>query len=154
LPVAATRWIDIVGGLLPVTRWRERVPDPTDHLTPVLVVEDDALLRTTMVDHLEDAGFSVFEASTGDEGISELARVPELRAILTEIEMPGKTDGLKLARITHELYPKIAVVVMSGRVRPEKHELPPFARFFGKPYSHDEIVDALHEMMGTKAKIS
>jgi CheY-like chemotaxis protein len=107
-----------------------------------------------MVDYLEDAGFNVFEASTGDEGISELARVPELRAILTDIEMPGLTDGIKLARITHQLYPKIAVIVMSGRVSPAAHELPPFARFFGKPYSHDAIVDALHAMMGTTPKVS
>ncbi|GGD38249.1 response regulator [Aureimonas glaciei] len=130
------------------------MPDPSDHQTPVLVVEDDALLRMTIVDHLEDAGFNVFEATTGDEGISELARVPELRALLTDIEMPGLIDGIKLARITHQLYPEMAVVIMSGRVRPESHELPPSARFFHKPYSHDEIVDALHDMMGTIPKIS
>lgn len=102
-----------------------------------------------MVDVLENAGFKVVEAATGEAGLRELERHPDLKALLTDIEMPGTLDGLALARIMHERYPDAAVVVMSGRIRPGVRELPPNARFFDKPYLHDDIVAALHELLNT-----
>ena len=116
----------------------------------MLVVEDESIVRMVMVDVLEDAGFKVVEAATGEAGLRELERDPDLKALLTDIEMPGTLDGLALARIMHERCPDAAVVVMSGRIRPGVSELPPNARFFGKPYLHDEIVATLHELLNTK----
>lgn len=115
--------------------------------TLILVVEDESLVRMTMVDFLEDAGFEVVEAATGEEGLKQLDRNPAIAALLTDIEMPGTVDGIRLAKITHERHPDAAVIVMSGRVRPGKSELPSHARFFAKPYMHDDVISALHEMM-------
>jgi CheY-like chemotaxis protein len=43
-------------------------PEPAPHTRPViLVVEDEALVRMTLVDVLEDAGFKVIEAAHADE---------------------------------------------------------------------------------------
>ena len=116
----------------------------------VLVVEDEGLVRMTMVDFLEDAGFHVIEAATGEEGLRELGENPGIAALLTDIEMPGSVDGIRLASITHAMHPDAAVLVMSGRVRPSRSDLPPGARFFAKPYLHDEIIEALHAMMAPK----
>ena len=116
----------------------------------VLVVEDEGIVRMTMVDFLEDAGFDVIEAATGEEGLRELDRNPGISALLTDIEMPGTVDGIRLARITHQMHPDAAVLVMSGRVRPPRSDLPPGARFFAKPYVHDEVIGALHDMMSSR----
>ncbi|WAJ27863.1 response regulator [Antarcticirhabdus aurantiaca] len=124
-----------------MTGSKERAP-------AVLVVEDEALVRIVMVEELEDAGFHVLEAESGDEGLREIERHPNLKAILTDIEMPGSVDGVALARITNERYPNAAVIVMSGRRRPGRGDLPSNARFFGKPYRHAEVIQALHELMG------
>ena len=114
---------------------------------PVLVVEDEAILRMLMVDELEDAGFRVVEARNGEEGMRALDEHPDLTALLTDIEMPGRVDGVALARVTNERYPEAAVIVMSGRTYPGAADLPPHAKFFGKPYRHSDVIDALHELM-------
>ena len=116
----------------------------------VLVVEDEGIVRMTMVDFLEDAGFQVIEAATGDDGLRELGANPGIAALLTDIEMPGSVDGIRLASITHQMHPDAAVLVMSGRVRPSRSDLPPGARFFAKPYAHDQVIEALHAMMSSK----
>lgn len=118
-----------------------------DHTPFVLVVEDDSIIRIGLVDALEEAGFRVVDAATGAAGLSALKRDEKLTALLTDIEMPGTLDGLALARIVHERRPDAAVIVMSGRVRPGAGALPPNARFFDKPYRHDDIVASLQELL-------
>jgi CheY-like chemotaxis protein len=48
---------------------------------------------------LEDGGFEVIEASNADEAVKILEARDDIRAIVTDIEMPGTMDGLKLARM-------------------------------------------------------
>lgn len=114
----------------------------------VLVVEDEPLLRMVMVDELEDAGFHVVEAGDGDEAVRALNDNPQFAAVLTDIEMPGSVNGVMLAKITNKLYPDAAVIVMSGRVHPRAADLPPNTRFFGKPFQHRDLIDALHALLG------
>ena len=121
-----------------------RNPDPSPF---VLVVEDDSIIRIGLVDALEEAGFRVVDAATGAAGLSALKRDEKLAALRTDVEMPGTLDGLALARIVHERRPDAAVIVMSGRVRPGAGALPPNARFFDKPYRHDDIVASLQELL-------
>jgi CheY-like chemotaxis protein len=113
----------------------------------VLVVEDESIIRMLMVDALEDAGFHVIEAATGEAGLRALDHFPDLKALLTDIEMPGTVDGLALARMVHERHPETALIIMSGRQRPEAKELPRNAKFFRKPYTQAEIVAALHQLI-------
>lgn len=114
----------------------------------VLVVEDETIIRMLMVDALEDAGFHVFEAASGEAGLREFHLHPELKALLTDIEMPGAVDGLALARAIRERQPEAALIIMSGRKQPQVDELPRDARFFQKPYTQTEIVGALHQLLG------
>ena len=65
----------------------------------ILVVEDEPLLRMTAVDLLEDEGFTVVEAGSGDEGLALLRTIPDIRVLFTDVHMPGSLDGLALARI-------------------------------------------------------
>jgi CheY-like chemotaxis protein len=116
----------------------------------VLVVEDEALVRFLAVDIFEEAGFEVIEASNGEEGLRMLEGRPDVRALVTDVDMPGKIDGFHLARLTHERHPGIAVLVVSGRRWPEEADLPPGAKFMGKPYQNSAVVRAVHELMKTK----
>jgi CheY-like chemotaxis protein len=54
----------------------------------ILVVEDEALVRMTLVDVLEDAGFKVIEAVHADEALRVLGTVPGIGAVVTDVEMP------------------------------------------------------------------
>lgn len=113
----------------------EETPDPV-----VLVVEDEPLVRTFAADILMDAGYRVFEACDARDGLAILEGRGDIRAVLTDIEMPGDMDGLALAYVIHERWPGVAVLVTSGRVRPDPGALPAGAGFVAKPYLADDIV--------------
>ncbi len=105
----------------------------------VLVVEDQPLLRMLLADTLTDAGYRVVEAGNGLDALGLLERCDTIQAIVTDIEMP-KMDGLALSRAVSERWPHIAVLITSGRVRPDDDELPQGADFIPKPYDPDRLV--------------
>ena len=107
----------------------------------VLVVEDEPLVRMVAVDLLEDAGFAVLEATTGDEGLSMLRTRPDVRVLFTDVDMPGSLDGSALARAAAVDYPHVAVLIVSGKAAPRPGDLPPGARFIPKPYSSRVVVE-------------
>jgi CheY-like chemotaxis protein len=113
----------------------------------VLVVEDEVLIRMAVVDDLEMAGFSVLEAQTSDEAIWMLRTHPEIRALFTDINMPGSMDGLKLAETVRDRWPPIKIIVTSGGVRVLRRDLPGDALFMPKPYNNNEVISALREMV-------
>jgi len=117
------------------------------HAGTILVVEDEALLRMMAVDIFEEAGFTVFEAGNGADGARLLADHAEIDGLFTDVEMPGAVSGLALARIAHERHPHVAILVVSGRATPAAHDLPPGAKFVGKPYDTQAIVSLFEGLM-------
>ena len=64
----------------------------------ILVVEDEPLIRMIVVEELEDAGFHVCEAASGDDAVSYLESPPApLTMLITDIHMPGKLSGIEIA---------------------------------------------------------
>ncbi|MFZ2160348.1 MAG: response regulator, partial [Bradyrhizobium sp.] len=71
-----------------------------DHPAPpavVLVVEDEMLLRMRAVDMVEDAGYTSVQAVDADEAVTILESRSDIALLLTDIQMPGSMDGLRLA---------------------------------------------------------
>ena len=120
----------------------------------ILIVEDESLLRMMAVDIFEDAGFTVFEAGTGEEGARMLANNASIDGLFTDVEMPGPMSGLQLAKIAHELHPHVAIMVVSGRLMPAIAEMPPGAKFVGKPYDTAAIVDLFAGMSPPGTRLS
>jgi CheY-like chemotaxis protein len=109
----------------------------------VLVVEDEPFVRLDAIATLEGAGFRVVEATNADEAISILEVRRDIRVVVTDIQMPGSMDGLKLAATIHDRWPPIALIVTSGHVMPRNRELPERGRFLPKPYSGPRLVEAI-----------
>jgi two-component system cell cycle sensor histidine kinase/response regulator CckA len=80
----------------------------------VLVVEDEALIRSLMVETLLDAGFDVEEAANSDTA-AEMLEADGYRLLVTDVHMPGALDGIDLAELAHAHDPDMAVVVVTGR---------------------------------------
>lgn len=76
------------------------MPGPNPHPRAlILVVEDETLVRMTLVDVLEDVGFKVIEAAHADEALRVLSTVSDIHAVVTDVEIPrGSIDGFELAR--------------------------------------------------------
>lgn len=109
----------------------------------VLVVEDDVFIRLDVIDILEDAGFDVLEAGNADEAIRVLESRSGIDAVLTDIEMPGSMDGIRLAHVVRDRWPPVHLVVASGHELPPTSQLPDGARFLSKPFRPREIAKAL-----------
>ncbi|WP_354043374.1 response regulator [Devosia sp. UYZn731] len=109
----------------------------------VLVVEDEALLLFSISDELKDAGFEVLEAVDAQQALVLLERNPDVKAIFTDINMPGSMDGLALSRYVRDRWPPIKIVVTSGKHRPSDRDLPAERLFVPKPYTTDGVIAAL-----------
>jgi len=112
----------------------------------VLIVEDEALVRMTAVDMIEEAGFEILEASNGDEAILLLEARRDITVLFTDIEMPGSMDGLRLAQVVRGRWPPIKIIATSGRCVVRDGDLPSGGLFLPKPYSSTQISSALREL--------
>src|SRR5437762_321050 len=117
----------------------------------VLVVEDELLLRMRAVDMVEDAGFTSVEAVDADQALAILESRSDISLLLTDIQMPGSMDGLKLAHAVHRRWPTIKIILVSGKVTPSDAEKPADSRFFGKPLQADQMITELQKMVGMGA---
>jgi two-component system, response regulator PdtaR len=120
--------------------------------TVILVVEDNVLIRLGAIDFLVAAGFDALEADSADEAIRILERRRDIRLVFTDIEMPGTIDGLKLAHYVWGRWPKVRLIVASGKMLVEQSHLPEGARFFSKPYSDTSIIAAMRGMLGDETE--
>lgn len=92
-------------------------------------------MRLLSADVLADAGFGVLEACDADEALRLLDARPDVGAVVTDIEMPGSLDGLDLAWRIHERWPRIGVVLTSGRCFIDPAAMPDGDLFMSKPYA-------------------
>ena len=105
----------------------------------VLVLEDEPLIRLTLIDALEDAGFQVIDARTADEALGIITE-QTIHLLFTDIQMPGKLSGIDLAPVVADRFPKAGIIVASSRLTPDDIELPASAEFFAKPYDFSAII--------------
>jgi CheY-like chemotaxis protein len=114
----------------------------------VLIVEDEMLLRMRAVDMVEDAGFTPVEAVDADEAVAILEARSDVALMLTDIQMPGTMDGLKLAHTVHRRWPPIKIILVSGQLKLADIDIPLDSRFFGKPLDAAEMIAELRTMIG------
>jgi CheY-like chemotaxis protein len=120
----------------------------TPLLKPViLVVEDDALIRMNAIDILEEDGFSIQEASCAETAMQILEDNSDIQLIFTDIQMPGRYDGLDLARLVHARWPEIGLVVTSGRILPNRSDIPGNGRFIPKPYAPSQLINQVKDLL-------
>ena len=121
--------------------------------TTILVVDDDALIRLTLSDFLQDQGFKVLEASTGDEALAIMAAPGFfVDLVLTDVMMPGLTDGFALAKWIGENQPEIPVIVTSGdgaKAAAAKENGDSF-QFVPKPYDLDELAAQIRHTLNQR----
>jgi DNA-binding NtrC family response regulator len=111
----------------------------------VLVVEDEVLIRLTIIDALEDAGFEVVEAGSADDAMGVLGE-QAIHLLFTDIQTPGTLSGVDLAHAVAQRFPGAGITVASGRLTAADFELPPAAEFFSKPYDLAAIVVRLRAL--------
>jgi two-component system, response regulator PdtaR len=113
----------------------------------VLIVEDEPFVRIIVAEFLLENGLKVLEAENAEKALSVLNHRSDVELLFTDINMPGKLDGLALAKEVHERWPDILLMLTSGRERLGGLEIPDSGEFIAKPYSLDEVADKIHELL-------
>jgi CheY-like chemotaxis protein len=118
---------------------------PHDRPT-ILIVEDEPVLLMDAVNMVEEAGFEAVEASNADEAIEILTSRADIRILLTDIDMPGSMDGVKLAHYVRDRWPPIEIIIVSGHSTVSAEEMPERGLFFSKPYRPQAITAAMRRL--------
>ena len=113
----------------------------------VLLVDEEPLIRRLGAVVLEEAGYAVIEAGGASEALDALETGRKVHLLFTDIELPGNLDGLQLAHLVSERWPTIGLLICSGLVQPEEHDLPTEGKFLSKPYAIDDLLRQVQEMV-------
>lgn len=116
-------------------------------LPVILIVEDEPLQRMLAVDLVEEAGCVALEAENADAAISILEHRTDIRAIFTDIDMPGTLDGLELAMFVRDRWPPVEIIVTSGKTARAPDALPERSIFVAKPYDPGKLTLLLYQMI-------
>ena len=116
----------------------------------ILVVEDESLIRWDLMFRLEEAGFEVVEAGSAAEATHILEGNDDIRVVFTDIQMPGKMDGLALAHYVRKRWPPTVIIIASGNMV-GFDELPENVALFSKPYDWDKWPKLLNSIMAQLA---
>ena len=86
-------------------------------LGTILLVEDEVLIRVDLAECLRTAGFrNVLEAGNGDQALAMLGAHPAINLVISDVRMPGATDGVALAAWLRANRPQVKVVLVSGHL--------------------------------------
>ena len=80
----------------------------------VMVLEDEASIRSFIVINLRRAGYEVVEAETGEEALDKLHANPDTLVALLDVMLPG-IDGFEVCRRIRATNPRIGIIMLTAR---------------------------------------
>ena len=117
----------------------------------IAVVDDEKAIRDVLEAALEDAGYSVALAGSGEEAIALLDKRTEPRGLITDVRLgrgKSKLSGWDVARRARELNPAIAVVYMTGDSSADwTAQGVPKSVMVEKPFAISQIVTAVAQLL-------
>ena len=114
----------------------------------VLIIDDEPLMRLSMMDALKAEGYDVQDASTGDEGITQV-RARQYDLVITDLRMPG-SDGLQVVQACKDSSQDTEVIVITahGSVETAVQAMKLGAyHYIAKPYKIDSVRNLVSEAL-------
>jgi CheY-like chemotaxis protein len=114
----------------------------------VLVVEDEEVVRSLVVQVLEGEGYKALVARDGEDALA-LAEGRHVDLLLTDLTMP-KIGGRELAERLRGTHPSLKVVYMSGYVDGDilsDGVLPPGTAFLSKPFTFADLAEKVRDLL-------
>jgi DNA-binding response OmpR family regulator len=107
----------------------------------IIVIDDDAEMRTMMEQLLLAAGYDVFTADEGSIGLA-LSHIAPVDLVITDLVMPGM-EGLETIRKFRREFPEVPIIAMTGNPNLGNMLLTAIrmgARSLAKPFQPDELL--------------
>lgn len=116
----------------------------------ILVVEDNEGVRLTVVEVLEQSGYTVLTAEDGDQAMRQLQAGLQPELIFTDVVMPGRVKSTDLAEWARVQIPPVPVLFTSGHTRDilsNNHLLTPDIHLLSKPYSPEALTQRVRSVL-------
>ncbi|MBR2180418.1 MAG: response regulator transcription factor [Oscillospiraceae bacterium] len=119
----------------------------------ILVVEDEASIRSFIVINLERAGYEVCEAESGEDALELLSHEQGIGVALLDLMLPG-IDGFELCRRIRSGGSKIGIIMLTARTQEVDRVtglMTGADDYVTKPFSPTELIariDALYRRLG------
>ena len=114
----------------------------------ILLVDDDELVRSVLVEILRDAGYEVFETADPHEALGMPCAIGPPGVVITDIDLRSTLNGFDVASAAHRLWSTVRVILISGL--PAEHTgqtLDPRDRYFQKPFSQVGFLGVIEELV-------
>jgi len=121
-------------------------------LKRILVVDDEAQIRTMLTQMLELEGFEVHTAENGEEGLALVGKYA-FDLVITDMIMPVK-DGLKFIMELVRDYPDLRILAISGGGAIKAERYLTMAGYLGdiatleKPFKREILLDLVQKQIG------
>jgi CheY-like chemotaxis protein len=113
----------------------------------VLLVEDDPAVFELALSLLEEAGYTVKTATSGNEALALLRAGEQIDLVFTDIMMPDGMNGVELARLVREEFPGVFILLATGYAD-VVGATPPEFPLITKPYGRESLLHTLATIMG------
>jgi DNA-binding response OmpR family regulator len=118
----------------------------------IVLVEDEFLLRVSLAKGIDDAGYSVLSAASGDEGLN-LLRGGRADLAIIDLVLPGRLDGLALAHAAKKLQPTLRLIMTSGKAfANERESATTLGPLLAKPFRLDALLGEIQRQLGPATK--
>ena len=121
----------------------------------ILVVDDEARMRKLVKDSLSVKGFTVLEASNGEEAVDLFFEQKDIALIILDVMMP-KMDGWETCR-TIRKYSQVPIIMLTARSE-ERDELQGFNlgvdEYISKPFSPKILVARVEAILRRSNAVS
>ena len=107
-----------------------------------LIVEDEWLLRLELASALEEAGWAVMEAESGEGALAVLEQRPSLNVLITDIRLGGAVNGWDVADAARALSPLLPVIYVSANP-PDLARQVVHSSFFSKPVPLPKLLSVI-----------
>ena len=110
----------------------------------ILIVDDEDDLTFALKSTIEELGYEVESADSGEEALEKFPHFnPSM--IITDRDMPG-ISGIELAESLRQMRPDIKIILYTGNDDIKTTERKYFYRIFKKPASSKELGEAIQEL--------
>jgi DNA-binding NtrC family response regulator len=117
----------------------------------VLIVEDDAELRSLTAALFEDEQLDIIECESAEAALATLLiGRGEVAMIFAYIRLRGVMDGVDLAREVKMRWPLLPVILTSGHPREHVGELPPGVAYIPKPWRPLNVLIAAEQALASR----
>lgn len=117
-------------------------------VSPILVVEDEGLIRMELVATLSAGGFTIEECVDGVAAITQIDAATDLQGLITDIKLGNGPTGWDVAHHGRQKFPNLAVVYVTGdSVGDWSAEGVPNSIILQKPYAEAQLMTAIASLL-------